>query len=206
MGNCCGGSAAVPSDSPPQPVPAPTQATVPSPHPTPSSNVASSPGLVPAHDTTQQDYEMNTLSYNHGAVASERQDSTPSQRRGDDRDHPPPSPPSASNPHSQETNSYLYKPRGKPSPRLHKSVSVDTPFPQRPRSHSPSRMTRTSSTVLSGHGPQPTDTQSESGQAPGTGQMPADRQERRPRFPSTLQSLLSNDFRCVARGCAVSHK
>ena len=43
----------------------------------------------------------------------------------------------------------------------------------------------------------------------GTGRMPpapdSDRQERRPRYPSILQSVLSNDFRCVVRCRGVSH-
>ena len=35
--------------------------------------------------------------------------------------------------------------------------------------------------------------------------LDSDRQEYRPRFPSTLQSVLSNDFRCVVRCRGVSH-
>jgi hypothetical protein len=184
MGNCCGGSATVPPSSPSRPLPAPTQETAPSTHPTstPSSHVAFSPSKIPAHGAAQHAYEMPTL-HKYSAEASERmpsQDSTSSQRRRDDRDNP--SPPSGSNPHSQEMPSYLFKPRGKVSPQLQKSISMDTPL----------------------QGPQPTGTQVES-VASGTRQIPADSQERQPFFPSALQSLLSNDFRCVVRCRAVGH-
>lgn len=203
MGNCCGGSAIVPQSSP-HLLPAPTQGIAPSTHLTsaPSSHLASSSSKMPAHGTTQHDYEMPTLLRKQSAVASERmpsQDSTYAPRHRDDRDNPPS--PSGSNPQNQE---HIFKSRGRVPPRLRKSISMDTPFPQRPRSRSPSRMTRTPSAFL-GQGPQPTGTQVESGQASGTGQIPAGRRERRLLFPSTLQSLLSNDFRCVVRYRAVTH-
>lgn len=63
MGNCCGGSAIAPADSPPGPVLALTKATSTSTaHPTSSSSshVASSSGMPP-HDTAQH-YEMTALS------------------------------------------------------------------------------------------------------------------------------------------------
>ena len=213
MGNCCGGSATVPSSSPARPVlPVPTQVTAPSTHsvsePTPSSHVPPSFKSIngmPAHDTAQYAYEMATLSPKQSAVTSERmqsQDSTSSQRPRDDRDHPPPE--SGSNPQSQEMSSHLYRSRGMVSPQLQKSISMDTTS-RGPRTHSSSRMTRTSSTIPLGRGPQPTGTPFESGQALGTGQMPVDRPKRQPRFPPTLQSVLSNDFRFVVRCRAVSH-
>ena len=203
MGNCCGGSATVPSESssPSKPVPV---HTVPSSHSTftPSSHVASSSKSIsgtPVYDTAHHEYEMTTLSPENSAVAPERlrsQDSTSSQRRRDDRDYPPP--PSDSNPHGQEMRS-LYRHRGPPS-KPQKSRPTATTSPQGPPSHPSSQMTRTPSTFLHGDDrSQPTGTQPESGLASGTGQMPVDRQERRPRFPSTLQTVLSNDFRCVAR-------
>ena len=211
MGNCCGGNTVSPS-SPSRPLPMPTQATAPPPHPTstPSFRVASSQSGMLAHGAAQDNYEMTklSLSHEHSTVASERmpsQDSTSSQRRRDDRDYYPP-PPSGSDPYGQEmdSNKFQFRSRGRPSPQLRKSISMDTQFPQGPRSHSPSRMTRTSSTNLFGQARHPPGTQVESGLS-GTGQTPADRQERRTFFPSTLQSLLSNDFRCVVRCCAVSH-
>jgi hypothetical protein len=158
-----------------------------------SSDVACSSKSIsgmPARDTAQNDHEMRTRS----------QDCTSSQCRRDDRNDPPPS--SGSDPHPQEMRSHLFRPRRS---QLQKSRSTSTTFPQGQSSHASNRMTRTSSTVLPGHGPQPTGTQFESELASGTGKMPADRKERRPRFPSTLQSLLSNDFRCVVRCRAVSH-
>jgi hypothetical protein len=178
-------NASVPSSSPPRLVPALTQEAAPSTH-----------------------WTSSPLSYNScSAVTPERvrsQDSTSSQRRRDDRDYPPML--SGSNPHSQEMSSHLFLPRHSGSAQLHRSISMDTTFTQG-RSHSPSRMSRTSSTILPGRGSQPTSTQFESGLASGTGQMRvrARRQESRPRFPSTLQSLLSNDFRCVVRCRAVHH-
>lgn len=177
MGNCCGGSATVPSSSPPRSSLAPTQAPS-----TPSPYVAtSSQGIsgMPAHDTTQHDHEMTTLSPKHGVERMRSQDSTSLQRRRNDRDYPPP--PSASDPPYQEMPARPFKPRGRNSPQLHKSISTDTTFLQEPHS------------------------QFESGLASGTGKMPADRQERRPRFPSTLQNLLANDFRCVVRWRPVGH-
>jgi hypothetical protein len=192
----------------PPTLPTPIPSPCPPAHPTstPSSYVATSSKTIsglPAHDTAQRDYEMTTLSPKQWALTPERmrsQDSTSSQRHRDDRDYPPPS--SGSNPHYQEVRSHPFRSRGGLPPQLHRSMSMDT---QAPRSHSSSRMTRTASTVLPGHGSQLIGTQFESGQASGTGQMPAERQERRPRFPSALQSLLSNDFRCVVRCRAVSH-
>jgi hypothetical protein len=198
MGNCCSGSATEPSPSPPRPVTAPTQGREPSSSSYVASSYKSTSGM-PTHGAAQNDYELATLSLNHAAATPERtrsQDPTSSQcRRDDGRDEPPPS--SGSNPRS-----HLFRPRG---PQLQKSIS-DATFSQGQRSHSSNRMTRTSSsTILTGHGPQPTHTQFEPELASGTGRMPADRQERRPRFPSTLQSVLSNDFRCVVRCRGVSH-
>lgn len=166
MGNCCSGSATVPSSSPPRPSLRPTQA--PSTHPTSTP----SPYVAPS--------SKGISGMQHGAVTPERmrsEDSTSSQRRRDDRDYPPP--PSASDPHYQEVPSHPFRSRGGNPPP--KSISTDTTFPQGPRS------------------------QFDSGLASGTGKMPVDKQERRPRFPSTLQNLLANDFRCVVRCRAVSH-
>jgi hypothetical protein len=198
MGNCC-------SDSTTRPSPAPTQ-TTPSTHPTPipSSYEASSSKAINGWPSpaTQHDHEMTPIpSPKHSAVTPERmrsQDSTSSHDRG----YPPPS--SGSIPHLQEVHSHLYRSRGRGSAQLHESMSMDTPSPEGPRSHS-SRMTRTPSTPLLGNGHQPTGTQVASGPASRTSQMSAEGQERRLRFPSTLQSLLPNDFRYVVRCRVLSH-
>lgn len=200
MGNCCSGSATGSSSSHSRPVTAPTQGREPS----SSSNVDSSSKSLsgmPAHGATQHNYELATLPPKHGVATPERtrsqnpsQNPTSSQRRRDDRDEQSPS--SGSDPRS-----HPFRPRGPP---LQKSIS-DATFSQGQRSHSSNRMTRATSTTLPGHGPQPTHTQFESELASGTGRMPADRQERRPRFPSTLQSVLPNDFRCVVWCRGVSH-
>ena len=198
MGNCCGGSAIVPPSPSSHTVPV---GTVPSAHsrPTPLSHVASSSKSISGmHDTA---HEMTTLWPENRAVAPDGlrpEDSTSSQRRRDNRDHPSPSP--DFNPHGQETHSHLYRPRGPVSrPQAQTSTSTDTTLSRGPPSHPSSQMTRTSSTNLSGHGHQPTGTQPESGLASGTGQIPFGRQEPRPRFTSTLRTVLSNDFRCVVR-------
>jgi hypothetical protein len=182
---------------------APTQETAPSTHSTTTalSHVApSSKGTsgISAHDTPQRDYEMTPLSPQHSAVTPERmrsQDSTSSQCHHDDRARPPPS----SDSNSQRP--FLYQSRGGVSPSLQKPITTDTTLPQGSRSHSSSQMIRTSSTLPS-PGPQ---TQFESRLASGTGQIQDDRKERQPHFPCSLQSLLSNDFRCVIRCRAFSH-
>ncbi len=154
MGNCCGGSATVPSTPTRPPLPAPTQETAPSSHPIPSSYAPSSKGspVMPTLNTAQHDYEMtSTTSPTSTAVTPERQDPTSSQRRRDDMDYPPPS--SRSNPRPQEIRPHPFRSRG-----------VDSPS-----------------------------------------QIPAERQERRSHFPSTLQSLLPNDFRYMVKHRPVSH-
>jgi hypothetical protein len=193
----------------------PTPIPLPNPPTPPTSTLLSSytasslnSSRMPAHDTAQHDYEMTPLrpSPKYSAVTLERmrsQDSTSSQRRRDDGDYPPPSYDPSSIYRSQP-----YRSQGSVSPQLHKSIAMDTTSPQGPHSHpssDSSRMTRTPSTFLLGHGPQATGTMFESGLASGTGQTPADRQGRRTRFPSALQTLLSNDFRCVVRCRADSH-
>lgn len=167
-----------------------------------SSVVSSSKGRprIPAHDTAQHDYETTTPSLAHSAITPERihlQDSTSSHRRRDDRNDLP-----RSSGSSQEMGPHPYRSRRTVSPQLHRSMSTDTTFAQGPRSHSSGRITRTSSID---HELQPTGTQIESGLNSRGVQMLAKRQERRSRFPSTLLSLLSNDFRCVLRYRAVTH-
>lgn len=164
-----------------------------------SATVPSSSPPRPVLAPTQE-----TGTFTHPATSTPSSYVAVSSRNIDDRDKPPP----LSCPHCREMRSHPYQFRGGVSPQLHKyMLSTDTTFLQRPRSHSSSRMTRTSPTCSLGYGPQPTGTQFESGLALGTGRMPpdSDRQERRPRFPSTLQSVLSNDFRCVVRCRGVSH-
>jgi hypothetical protein len=66
------------------------------------------------------------------------------------------------------------------------------------------RSTRTTAVSLRGPGRPPGGTQLGPLQAQETRQMPAERHGG-PRFPSTLQSLLSNDFRYAFRCCPISH-
>jgi hypothetical protein len=73
--------------------------------------------------------------------------------------------------------------------------------PQRTRVHTPGRMNRRmKSETLSSNGHTP---QFGPFLTPGAGQ-PVEGQEGRPRFPSTLQSLLSNDFRYAVGRCPIS--
>ena len=74
--------------------------------------------------------------------------------------------------------------------------------PRKIRLHTPGRMNRrmnSENVFRNGHTPQ-------FGQflTPGAGQMPVEGQEDRPRFPSTLQSLLANDFRYAVGCCPIS--
>ena len=144
---------------------------------------------LPVHNTTQHDHEMIALS----------QDPTRPRRPRDDRDYLPPL--SSSNPSFENMGSHQHQHHGKQSLQLYRSMSMDT---QGPRLDSPSRMTRMPSALSLGHGPQPTGTQFDSGLASGTSQIPAERQEHGSHFPSSLQSKLSNDFRCVVRCRVVS--
>jgi hypothetical protein len=159
------------------------------------SNSPPPPVLAPTQETAPFTHPATSTPSPYVAVSS---------KPIDYRDNPPPS----SYPHRCEMRLHPYRFRGRVSPQLHKSIlSTDTTFLQRPRSHSSSRMTRTSPTILFGCGPRPTGTQFESGLASGTGRMPpdSDRREHRPCFPSTLQSVLSNDFRYVVRCRGVGH-
>ena len=200
MGNCLSDSAieSTPSNLPthPVPAPAPAQETASSAQPTSTSTsykwAPKGPPArprIPVHNTTQHDYEMIALS----------QDPTRAQRRRDDRDYLPPL--SGSDSSFEEMGSHQHQHHGKQSLQLYRSMSMDT---QGSRLDSPSRMIRMPSALSLGHGPQPTGTQFDSGLASGTSQIPAERQEHGSHFPSSLQSKLSNDFRCVIRCRVVS--
>jgi hypothetical protein len=228
MGNCCGSSAAVPS-SPPPPPPAQAlqqQETAPSTHLTPMP-LSSGPHLVstvvstskgssrrPAHHTAQHDDEMTSTP---GAVTTTRvrsQDSAFSQGRRDGGGYPP-SPSgggvfSSQPPHRPEIPSRQDTSSGRSPPKLSKSPSMDTTsFLQGARSHSPGRMTRSSSAFLLGDGRPPAGTHSGSLPVPGTNQLPDERPGGRPRsrsrLSSNLQILLPNDFRYAVRHRLVGH-
>ena len=110
-------------------------------------------------------------------------------------------------PHCVETRLHQYRSRGSCSPQLNRSMSVDTGLPQGARSHSYSRMnrTRTASVSLLDYEHPPSSTQFKSWPALGAGQMPTKRHEGLSRFPSTLRSRLSDDFRYAPRRCPISH-
>src|SRR5713226_2021907 len=191
MGNCCGSSATVPSESGPAPK---TQAGDPHPQNTSQSThqtseplsvasyrtsfVVSSPnGSSGRHGdpTVQHDHEMSqTTSYEPRAVRSEHVRSRSrtlesSQRHRDGTGHLPPSGgvPAAEDPRHQET------------------------FPHRVRLHPPSQRPLTKSEVVPGRGHPP---RFESFSVSGINQTPVEKRGQ-PRFRPTLQSLLSKDFK-----------
>jgi hypothetical protein len=180
MGNCFGRSATVPSVPPPQP-----HEKAQSTHPTsiPSSDVVPSvasssrgDGRKPTYvSITNDDDAMTlTLSTKHGAVRRERVQSehtAASQRLRDGRDYLLPSSGGdvLTSQHSDrlEKLSHQYPSGGMGSTSRNRSVSMGASL-HGSRSHSPGHRTRAAS---------------------GSGQ------EGRPRFPSSLPSLLPNNFR-----------
>jgi hypothetical protein len=211
MGNCCSGPATMSSpimtgqslhqeettqSTPLTPIPS---STVP--------NLALSVALsskdgyrTPAHDTASHDDEMNSTrtrvpSQDSASSHLPLNSGYPSSQFGGDAS-------ASQHPHRAETR---YRSRGNRSPQLNESASEDTRLPQGARSHSYSRMDRMASGSLLEYGRPPASTQFGSRPALGTDQMPAERDEGLPCFPSTLRSQLSNDFRYVARRCPISH-
>jgi hypothetical protein len=107
-------------------------------------------------------------------------------------------------PDRQEVRSRQY-PSGRMSPlRWIRSVSMDVTALQSAPSHLSRRRNRTASTAGHGDGHRRVGIQSMSGLSSATGQITAGRQRGRRRFPSTLQSLLSNDFRYAVGRCPIS--
>ncbi|KAF8474330.1 hypothetical protein DFH94DRAFT_124887 [Russula ochroleuca] len=215
MGNCCSGPTTVLSPTltarplrPQETTQSTPLASIPSSTvPDPASSVTLSSGDsygTPAHGTASHNDEMSPTP---ARVPS--QDSASSQGPFNSGGYPP-SPsrgdaPASQHSHLAETRSYQYRSRGSASPQLNKSVSVDTRLPQDAPLHSSSRMNRAASASLLDYGHPPAGTQLGSRPTPETGQMPAERHEGRPRFRSTLQSQLSDDFRYAARRCPISH-
>jgi hypothetical protein len=205
MGNCCSGPTTVLSPTltarplrPQETTQSTPLASIPSSTvPDPASSVTLSSGDsygTPAHGTASHNDEMSPTP---ARVPS--QDSASSQGPFNSGGYPP-SPsrgdaPASQHSHLAETRSYQYRSRGSASPQLNKSVSVDTRLPQDAPLHSSSRMNRAASASLLDYGHPPAGTQLGSRPTPETGQMPAERHEGRPRFRSTLQSQLSDDFR-----------
>src|SRR5216684_4478538 len=183
MGNCFGRSASATVDSVPPPQP---QEKAQSTHPTskPSSDVVPSvasssrgDGRKPTYVSATNDDDAMALTL-HGAVRRERVQSEHtalSQRLHDGRDYPPPSSGGGvlTSQHSDrfEKLSHQYPSGGMGSTSRNRSVSMGASL-HGSRSHSPGHRTRAASTSLRGSG-----------------------QEGRPRFPSSLPSLLPNDFR-----------
>jgi hypothetical protein len=227
MGNCCSGSSSVPAS--PHLSPALLQQeTIQSSHltslplstgPYPGSSVASTSqnsSRNPAHYTAEHDDEM-TPAPSAGRPARVRSQDSALSQGGGGGGYPPPSSRddtlSSQHPHRLEVPSRQYSSVGRGPPRpskLNKSTSMDTTsILQGARSHSPDRMTRSTSAFLLGDGRSPTGTLSGSLPVPGTSQLPTERPERRSRsrsrLSSHLETLLPNDFRYVVRRFSISH-
>ena len=215
MGNCCGSSATIPSSAHPLAKAGYAQETVQSTHPTSNhtsglSSVAPSPKVSsekPAHDTARHEGEMPLPK--PSAVSPERVRSQASQRRRDSRGRPP-SPSGGvvvvmqhSNRPEMLSNKYSFGKRG--SLQRSRAMSMDTTISQEDRLHSSGQRTRTTSASLLGNRHPPGGTRIESRSAPRIGRMQAKRQESRPPFPPTVQSILSNDFRYAVRRCPLRH-
>ena len=218
MGNCCSGPSTMSSpaltgqslyqqettqSTPLTPIPSSTV-----PNPAVSVALSSKDGYgTPVHDTASHDDEMistRTRVPSHDSASSHlplNSGYSSSPFEGDKF--------ASQHPLGAESRLHQYRSRGSGSPQLNESMSVDTRFLQgaRSESHSYSRMnrTRTASASLLDYGHPPTSTQFGPRPALGAGHMPAERHERLPRFPSTLRSRLSDDFRYAPRRCPISH-
>ncbi|KAH9998778.1 hypothetical protein BJV77DRAFT_1147925 [Russula vinacea] len=206
MGNCCSGPSTMSSptltgqslyqqettqSTPLTPIPSSTV-----PNPALSVVLSSKDGYgTPAHDIASHDDEMTstrTRVPSHDSASSHlplNSGYSSSPFEGDEF--------ASQHPHRAETRLHQYRYRGSGPPQLNQSMSVDTRFPQGARSHSYSRMDTTASASLLDldYGHPPTSPQLGPRPALGAGHMPAERHECLPRFPSTLRSRLSDDFR-----------
>ena len=213
MGNSCGSSATVPPSVSTRVKAGYAQETAQSTHPTSKhtsgpSSVTPSPKISsekPVHDTARHGGEMPLPK--PGAVTPERVRS--SQRRRDSRGHPP-SPSGGvvvAMQHTQrpEMHSNKYSSGKRGSLQRSRAMSMDTTSPKEERLHSSEQRTRTTSASLLGNRHPPGGTRFESRSAPRTGRTQPKRQESRPPFPPTVQSLLSNDFRYAVSRCSLSH-
>ena len=191
MGNCCGSAATVPSKpKPSEPKPYPQLAAP------PSHSSSTSHTLPVAEESPQSSVVWSSHGSNRTHARATVQDNskprapTPSRALSQDWE--------SSRPHRDGTNDLpsFGDVFASQDSRRQETVS------QRTRLPTPGRMNRrmNSENLLgNGHTPQ-------FGQflTPGAGQMPVEGQEGRPRFPSTLQSLLSNDFRYAVGHCPIS--
>ena len=216
MGNCCSGPSTMSSpaltgqslyqqettqSTPLTPIPSSTV-----PNPALSVVLSSKDGYgTPAHDIASHDDEMTstrTRVPSHDSASSHlplNSGYSSSPFGGDEF--------ASQHPHRAETRLHQYRYRGSGPPQLNQSMSVDTRFPQGARSHSYSRMDTTASASLLDldYGHPPASPQFGPRPALGAGHMPAERHECLPRFPSTLRSRLSDDYRYAPRRCPISH-
>jgi hypothetical protein len=155
--------------------------TVPS-VPTPEKPQSPQPTPIPDRTTSTQSPRSGTPT---SARRPRAQTGLSQRRRNDGRHYPPPSSGgdvfTAQHPDRQEMRSHQHPPGGTGHMQRTRSVSMDVTALQGAPSQSSSRRNRTASTA--------------------TGQITAGRQGGRPRFPSTLRSLLSNDFRYAVGRC-----
>jgi hypothetical protein len=186
MGNCCGSAATVPSE----PMPYPQHAPAPS-HPSSTSHT-----LPVAEESLQSSVVWSSHGSNGKHARATVQDNskprapTPSRALSQDWE--------SSRPHRDGTDDLPSFGNVLASQDSRRQETVS----QRTRLHTPGRMDRRmNSENVFGNGRTP-----QFGQflTPGAGQIPVEGQEGRPRFPSTLQSLLSNDFRYAVGRCPIS--
>jgi hypothetical protein len=156
--------------------------TVPS-VPTPEKPQSPQPTSIPDRTTSTQSPRPGTPT----SARRPRAQTGLSQRHNGGRDYPPPSSGgdvlTAQHPDRQEMRSRQHPSGGTGHMQRTRSVSMDVAGLQGAPSQSAGRRNRTASTA--------------------TGQITAGRQGGRPRFPSTLQSLLSNDFRYEVGRCPI---
>jgi hypothetical protein len=193
MGNCCGGTAIVPSEPiPPLLLPARTAQTN---HQASNSLSDGSSSVVSSSHGSNEKHARAAVQANRETVTISISSSIPrapmpSRALSQDWE--------SSQPHRDGIEDLLSFGDALASQDPHRQETVL----QRTRLHTPGRTARrmNSENVL-GNGRTP---QFGPFLTAGVGQMPAEGQEVRPRFPSTLQSLLSNDFRYAVGHCPIS--
>jgi hypothetical protein len=148
---------------------------IPSPGPSRTPSVSSRRDSSQRHTRSTSQYEGEKPLRNSGVVTSERSERSERARSQTLQNSPP-----------QETHLQQYSSGGTDSSQRHRTKSMNAP--QRQRSHS--------------SGPRP---KTASASASASQAVSASSPEGRPRFPSSLQSLLTNEFRYVVRHYPVSH-
>ena len=189
MGNCCGGTATVPSEptTKPQPEPSHPAKTTQTNYQTSESSLDGSyqkSSVVSSYGGNEK-HAHTTVQDNRGTVSTATSSSRPRAlipSRALSQDG------KSSQPHHDGTDNL---------PSWGVALASQDPRRQEtfPHGTSSGRMKRINSENVSGYGRTP---QFGPFLTPWAGQMQVEGQERRPRFPSTLQGLLSNDFRYVA--------